>query len=1133
MFKKRAPRKKSVDEDDITVSVPQDLTDLESSPPTNTSSFSSKIPDETSTRKNAENHHTLPHQPWKPWDTQKKTMHGRRTSQNSKISSISSTISATIPSSGTTTTTTTTTTLTTTATATTSVSDSKSPGMMLNLANMFSSAPSTPQQTQHVEAQLWNADISLTSPISPATPRYIPAISGNAANTRVHGTGNNGRLTSGWTTASASTSRKSNDGSAGWKSFGQATSMQSSSLGLGVAGSGTRTRSPSISSHSNSAITSPQISSPPDHNGNFERPSNKTSMSFGSVMSTSGYGNIPNTVLTNDGRQNGQLAAGAEGNLPISSASNESLNARPYDGAPRKNTFSRGFKEDSNYPKDGGKSSETFHQMRYSRQNHGYDDDELEDRKKDRNYGHSRYSSRIPSIFRDPKRILRTRLFYFRQNRRIHPAIRLIIIFLLGGSVLYTTFHLMFRESNTKDKIRKSFDYTEQQLRVQKILGQAGTLRKKPITIFDVEAQQYSIQQWKLDTYDVNNSKAAARISEDYMLSKAYNGAMQPTRVIPFYFRASFKDENDDDDLHEDDNDGLRNSESDSQYEHISQVQVDPSMVTITTLITPDRYGVFLRLVKQYRGPISVATHIRQGPDQDKMFHDLQEFFQQHPILRRYVDLHVIVDGVDFQLNMWRNVARMFARTDYFMMLDVDFHIPSSLKNNLHHDPRIQELLTSGCALVVPAFEYDVMHDPKDSKYFPDTKAELTKLLENKHIRVFHDSFPPGHAATDTPRWIKMSKGLDSGRVFRPIGGRAGFDDSNKLVPENKDPDGIAIEGIEPITPEEQEEYLEQEADGERPYKVTAFEPKYEPYIILKREGTPWCDERFVGYGGNKARMIVTGEWYTSKADNLRQQCSSFEDFLQSADEWAEEFEEKHPGSLLQDPVFVADISPELKKQRSRLGLGIPSSGGDGTHVQDDRYMGDKFDKVLGDQVVNDEEFQDPFMNRPKGKVWGGIQPRKYYIPPPPTPGSDIPIDGIDVEAAISGDQDSSLNNDQVKNDHVDDLTGEKLEQFRQGIIMPDGVDSGSQYESHGQHNHENSNNETESTVHDDSSIHHKGSEGEGDGSDSHHVEDSERRNQSESGSSNPGIFDDARLSFQDAAERLEEKYRQLGALDK
>lgn len=165
------------------------------------------------------------------------------------------------------------------------------------------------------------------------------------------------------------------------------------------------------------------------------------------------------------------------------------------------------------------------------------------------------------------------------------------------------------------------------------------------------------------------------------MLSKAFSGAMHPTRVIPFYFKASFRDEDDDEDLHVDDHHDAQGSGSDPYTDSGAgagpqePVPLDRSLVTITTLITPNRYEVFLKLVKQYRGPISVATHIRKGPEQDAMFHELHAFFRDNSILRKYVDLHVIVDGVDFQLNMWRNVARMFARTDYFMMLDGNYHI--------------------------------------------------------------------------------------------------------------------------------------------------------------------------------------------------------------------------------------------------------------------------------------------------------------------------------------------------------------------------------------------------------------------------------------------------------------------------
>ncbi|KAF9084893.1 hypothetical protein BGX27_003673, partial [Mortierella sp. AM989] len=527
-----------------------------------------------------------------------------------------------------------------------------------------------------------------------------------------------------------------------------------------------------------------------------------------------------------------------------------------------------------------------------------------------------------------------------------------------------------------------------------------------------------------------------------------------------------------------------------------------------------------------------------------------------------------------------------------------DFHIPSSLKNHLHHDPRIQELLSGGAALVVPAFEYSLEHDPKDSIYFPDTKADLIPLLEKEHIRVFHDSFPPGHAATDTPRWIKMSKRLDSGRGLPPKG-RAGYEedyDHLRVSGDNFDDDEV-VEGVGRITEEEREEYLEQEADGERPYKVTAFEPKYEPYIVLKREGTPWCDERFVGYGANKAaclfeiyvsgidfwvmpqdflihqyhdypttnrkngrilnkqlfvqfqqeicfatlrRMIATGEWYTSKADNLRHQCGAFENFLGSADDLAQEFEDRHPNSLLEEPIFVADTDSN-QKNLHQLRQGITK----GTDEQNDsdRYEGHGYGKVaLGEQIVDDEEHHDPFMSRPKGKMWGGIQPRKYYVPPPPIPGIDIPFDGIDIDSAITGalDADASSHSEEERGTHENDLTGEKLEQFRQGIILSGGLDNGDRFTHPRQSESENIGDETKAeeqtidrkqgSMFDEDRPNDQYADEDSDDPDHNDDSGSPLREQEYSHNLAKNNPENGHGSFEDAAEKLEEKYRLLRA---
>lgn len=56
-------------------------------------------------------------------------------------------------------------------------------------------------------------------------------------------------------------------------------------------------------------------------------------------------------------------------------------------------------------------------------------------------------------------------------------------------------------------------------------------------------------------------------------------------------------------------------------------------------------------------------------------------------------------------------------------------------------------------------------------------------------------------------------------------------------------------------------------------YKVTQYHPAYEPYVIFRKEGPPWCDERFVGYGGNKAaclyEMYLSGMSFYVLADHF------------------------------------------------------------------------------------------------------------------------------------------------------------------------------------------------------------------------------------------------------------------------
>lgn len=251
------------------------------------------------------------------------------------------------------------------------------------------------------------------------------------------------------------------------------------------------------------------------------------------------------------------------------------------------------------------------------------------------------------------------------------------------------------------------------------------------------------------------------------MLSKVFSEAMGPSKVIPYYFKA--------------------------------QESFDNEEVTIATLVTHNRFKVLSRLASHYRGPVSVAIHVNDDESKQLILTDLHRLYDDNPDMRRYVDLHLVVDKFDRQFNMWRNVAKFFARTDYIMMLDVDFHLCTDFRQSLKANPLLMDVLRSGRgAIVVPAFEYIHEEDGEDWRLFPKTKEDLRAIVDADKIDMFHRSWKRGHGSTNYTRWY----------------------------------------------------------DATEPYKVEDYNYSYEPYVIFKKEGTPWCDERFIGYGANKAACL-------------------------------------------------------------------------------------------------------------------------------------------------------------------------------------------------------------------------------------------------------------------------------------
>lgn len=269
-----------------------------------------------------------------------------------------------------------------------------------------------------------------------------------------------------------------------------------------------------------------------------------------------------------------------------------------------------------------------------------------------------------------------------------------------------------------------------------------------------------------------HNPANRVSVSQETLLSKTFTQSLHPTKIIPYYYRAS--------------------------------LNVDQNDVTITTLVTRNRFKVLKQLVERYQGmsssnldasyltvtslgPVSVTIHVplpiegiaalpQEHPSLETL-RELDDLYHSSPYFATYVDVHLAYspfsrsirdknfssDDTDGegeggrQFNVWRNVARLFARTDFVMMLDVDFAVctdwRTDIRNSLRmlngvadldisgdalveNSPIVPEVLNvteklevfkrlkdGSVALVVPVFEFINQEDGVDQRTFPQDKA--------------------------------------------------------------------------------------------------------------------------------------------------------------------------------------------------------------------------------------------------------------------------------------------------------------------------------------------------------------------------------------------------------------------------
>ena len=99
------------------------------------------------------------------------------------------------------------------------------------------------------------------------------------------------------------------------------------------------------------------------------------------------------------------------------------------------------------------------------------------------------------------------------------------------------------------------------------------------------------------------------------------------------------------------------------------------------------------------------------------------------------VDVHLVIDSFDRQFNTWRNIARLFARTDYVMMLDIDFYLCTDFRRAIRGSKAIMRKLREGnSAFVLPAFEFVDHTEGVDYTSFPSDKKVRASFLQSSDM---------------------------------------------------------------------------------------------------------------------------------------------------------------------------------------------------------------------------------------------------------------------------------------------------------------------------------------------------------------------------------------------------------------
>jgi glycosyltransferase involved in cell wall biosynthesis len=266
--------------------------------------------------------------------------------------------------------------------------------------------------------------------------------------------------------------------------------------------------------------------------------------------------------------------------------------------------------------------------------------------------------------------------------------------------------------------------------------------------------------------------------------------------------------------------------------------------------LSADRSDALVRLAERWLGPLSVAALVRTQAELDR----LRDAWADSAALQRYADLHVrVVDLYDkYPANHLRNDALRHCSTRYVVTLDVDF-VPNpgmrpqllalrALWADAHTDTASPTPPSTGSPAASSASA------PLAAPSTPTTTVSLSIEERLPAVDWLPQTPPRGDQRThSSSRLAVVLAALEWAGKTGAVQPRS----KREVVVENARDLVYQVHLYKGVNAHRATHYAQWYAST-RPYEVR-YDYLWEPYVMLLRESCPLFDERFIGYGNDKA----------------------------------------------------------------------------------------------------------------------------------------------------------------------------------------------------------------------------------------------------------------------------------------